>query len=79
MSHSDEPTRLTATVCAGQTTNRDDEIRGRTDRQGMIWWEQCSSWPAIGHGEVGPENLHHDGSNQISLRGSTADNAEETD
>ena len=29
--YNDEPARLTATVCAGQTTNYNDEIRGRAE------------------------------------------------
>ena len=31
-----ESTRLIATVCAGQTTNYNDEIRGRADKRTMI-------------------------------------------
>ena len=37
----DEPTRRTATVCAGQTTNYSGEIRGRTDGQAAIQFERA--------------------------------------
>ena len=63
----DEPTKFPATVCAGQTTNYNDEIRGRIDRQDMIQCERCSSGPAIDHGEGGSENLHNDRSSQTPL------------
>ena len=33
--YNDEPTKLIATVCTGQTTNYNDEICGRTDKQTM--------------------------------------------
>ena len=57
MNYNDEPTRHTATVCAGQTTNYNDVIRGRVGENSMVQCKGVSSEPTINHREGGSENL----------------------
>ena len=43
--YNDEPTKLTATACAGTTTVHNNEARGWTDKQTMMETTPATPWP----------------------------------